>query len=57
MPRIAIMGTGMVGGALDRYFKTQNIQVGLYDPPKGLSDIEVLRDAEIIFIAMPTRDR
>lgn len=50
------MGTGMVGGALDRYFKTQNIQVGLYDPPKGLSDIEVLGDKEIIFIAMPTRD-
>jgi predicted dinucleotide-binding enzyme len=56
MPRIPIMGTGMVGGALDRYFKTQNIQVGWHDPPKGLSDIEVLRDAEIIFIAVPTRD-
>lgn len=54
MSRIAIMGTGMVGGALDRYFRTQNIQAGLYDPPKGLDDAGVLRDAEVIFVAVPT---
>lgn len=54
MPRIAIMGTGMVGGALDRYFKSQNIQAGLYDPPKGLDDVTVLRDADAIFLAVPT---
>jgi UDPglucose 6-dehydrogenase len=54
MPTIAIMGTGMVGGALDRYFKTQNVQAGLFDPPKGLSDIEVLRGADVIFLAVPT---
>lgn len=54
MPRIAIMGTGMVGGALDRYFKTQNVQAGLYDPPKGLDDVAVLRDADVIFLAVPT---
>ncbi len=51
---IAIMGTGMVGGALDRYFKTQAIQAGLFDPPKGLTDASVLRDAEVIFVAVPT---
>ncbi len=54
MPRIAIMGTGMVGGALDRYFKTQDIEAGLYDPPKGLDDVTVLRDADVIFVAVPT---
>lgn len=54
MPHIAIMGTGMVGGALDRYFKTQNVQAGLYDPPKGLDDVAVLRDADVIFLAVPT---
>jgi len=54
MKKITIIGTGMVGGALDRFFKAQNIQAGLYDPPKGLSDVSVLRDAEIIFIAVPT---
>jgi len=52
--RIAIMGTGMVGGALDRYFKTQNIEAGLYDPPKGLSDETVLANADVIFVAVPT---
>lgn len=44
----------MVGGALDRFFKIQNIEVGLYDPPKGLSDLSVLQDADVIFIAVPT---
>lgn len=54
MPNIVIMGTGMVGGALDRYFKTQNIQAGLFDPPKGLEDIEILRGADVVFVAVPT---
>lgn len=54
MPRIAIMGTGMVGGALDRALKLQNVQAGLFDPPKGLSDVTVLRDADVIFVAVPT---
>lgn len=48
------MGAGMVGGALERYFRTQNIAPGVYDPPKGFTDPEVLRDAEVIFIAVPT---
>jgi len=52
--KIAIMGTGMVGGALDRFFQTKGIQAGLYDPPKGLADARVLADADVIFIAVPT---
>lgn len=54
MTRIAIMGTGMVGGALDRYFKTVDVEAGLYDPPKGLDDISVLVEADVIFVAVPT---
>lgn len=54
MPNIAIMGTGMVGGALDRYLKTQNIDALLYDPPKGKKDINALNKADIIFICVPT---
>ncbi|MEK7116013.1 MAG: hypothetical protein AAB879_01315 [Patescibacteria group bacterium] len=54
MPRISIIGTGFVGSALDRYFKSQNIQTGLFDPPKGHHDVNVLRDADVIFIAVPT---
>lgn len=51
---IAIVGAGMVGGALDRYFKTKGIEVGIFDPPKGHHDIGVLEHADTIFIAVPT---
>ena len=54
MTRIAIMGTGMVGGALDRFFRTQNIEAGTFDPPKGYADVSVLKNAEVIFVAVPT---
>ncbi len=54
--RIAVAGTGMVGGALSRYLTVQhpNVQVGLFDPPKGLADTNVLDKAEVIFLAVPT---
>ena len=54
MPRIAIIGTGMVGGALDRFFQIKGIHAGLFDPPKGHADASVLDAADIIFIAVPT---
>lgn len=54
MASIAIIGTGMVGSALGRYFKTQNVQAGLYDPPKGFADPSVLASADVIFVAVPT---
>lgn len=44
----------MVGGALDRFFQTQNISASLFDPPKGLDDVTLLRDADVIFVAVPT---
>jgi UDPglucose 6-dehydrogenase len=54
MQNIAIMGTGMVGGALDRYLKGVGVEAGLYDPPKGLADTGILGRADVIFIAVPT---
>ncbi len=54
MPRISILGAGFVGSALSRFFKLQNVEVGLFDPPKGYSDSRVLRDADVIFVAVPT---
>jgi UDPglucose 6-dehydrogenase len=51
---IAIMGAGMVGGALERYFKTKHIDTGIFDPAKGHTDTSVLEHAEIVFIAVPT---
>jgi UDPglucose 6-dehydrogenase len=54
MKHIAIMGTGMVGGSLDRYFTSRDIVAGLYDPPKGLNDPSVLDRADIVFVCVPT---
>lgn len=54
MKTIAIMGTGMVGGALDRYLASKGITAGLFDPPKGLNDQSVLDKADIVFVAVPT---
>ncbi len=52
--KLAVAGTGMVGGALARSFQEQGFDIGLYDPPKGYADVNVLRIADIIFIAVPT---
>lgn len=53
--KIAIMGAGMVGGALARYFSQhKGIKPILYDPPKGLGDKEELNKANIVFICVPT---
>ncbi len=53
-PRIAVAGTGMVGGALARYLQAKGLEVGLFDPPKGQNDTGVLAEADIVFIAVPT---
>jgi UDPglucose 6-dehydrogenase len=52
--KIAIIGTGYVGSALDRYFQSRGIQAKLFDPPKGHHDAAVLEDAEVVFVAVPT---
>jgi UDPglucose 6-dehydrogenase len=54
MATIAVMGTGMVGGALHRFFRTQNVEAGRYDPPKGFADPSILASADVIFVAVPT---
>ncbi len=51
---IAIMGTGMVGGNLDKFFKSEGIEAGHYDPPKGLGDASVLARADVVFVCVPT---
>ena len=48
------MGNGMVGGSLARFFDSQGVKVGVYDPPQGKMDISVLCDAEMIFLCVPT---
>lgn len=52
--KIAIIGLGYVGGALNCYFQARGTQAALFDPPKGHHDTSVLTDAEVVFVAVPT---
>jgi UDPglucose 6-dehydrogenase len=54
MMNVAIMGVGMVGGNLDKFFRSEKIKAGVYDPPKGLADASVLNRADVIFVCVPT---
>lgn len=51
---LGIIGVGMVGGALKRYFEKKGIKPFLYDKGKNLGSIEKVNQADIIFICVPT---
>jgi len=53
-PKIGIIGVGMVGGTLLRYFKKKKIKTFLYDKGKKLGSIDEVNKADIIFICVPT---
>jgi len=52
--KIGVVGVGWVGGAMARYFSGSGHEVLPYDPPKGHADIGVLKDADAIFVCVPT---
>lgn len=57
--KIGVMGLGMVGGALFRYFETHRKLVPGetllgYDPAKGQDDKALINRADIVFVAVPT---
>ena len=50
-----VVGVGMVGGALARYFEEKReIKPFLYDPGKNLGSVEEINQADIIFLCVPT---
>lgn len=52
---IAIIGTGMVGGALKKYLESrEGIRVISHDPPQGIDNSADLAEVEIFFICVPT---
>ncbi len=53
-PSVAIIGDGVVGGALRAWFTAQQIDAPAYDPLKGLTDRSVLAHADVIFVCVPT---
>jgi len=52
--KIGIIGVGMVGGALNRYFIKKGIKPFLYDKEKELGFVENINLANIVFICVPT---
>ncbi|PIR66403.1 MAG: hypothetical protein COU51_03935 [Parcubacteria group bacterium CG10_big_fil_rev_8_21_14_0_10_36_14] len=52
--KIGIMGVGMVGGAMARFFEKNGEMPILYDPPRGLDSKEEINKADIIFVCVPT---
>jgi len=56
---IGIMGLGMVGGALYRYFEhhrkmAPGVDLLGYDPAKGHTDLALVNRADIVFVCVPT---
>ncbi len=52
--KIGIVGVGMVGGALQRYFEKKGFKLFLYDKGRNLGSPEEVNQADIIFICVPT---
>lgn len=53
--KIGIVGVGMVGGAMQRYFENkEEIELFLYDKGKSLGSPDEVNKAEIVFICVPT---
>lgn len=52
--KIGIIGVGVVGGALKKWFESQGHEVFLYDVPKQLGTRESLNNAGVMFVAVPT---
>jgi len=53
--RIGIIGVGMVGGVIKRYFeKKPNYQLFIYDKGKSLGSMEEVNKAEFIYLCVPT---
>src|SRR3989344_1466303 len=52
--KIGIIGVGVVGGALKKWYESQGHQVFLHDVPKNIGSKKSVNHADIIFIAVPT---
>jgi len=53
--KIGIIGRGIVGGAMYRYFKKKmSVEVVAYDKGKNEGSIKEVNEADIIFICVPT---
>lgn len=51
---VGVIGVGMVGGALARWFEKQGHRVFLFDLHKGLGAKSAVNNGEVVFVAVPT---
>ncbi len=51
---VGIMGTGMVGGSVQRYFESSGVTPFVYDKGKQIGSVEDVNRADIVFICVPT---
>lgn len=51
---IGIMGLGVVGDAVHRWFESRNFALRVYDPYRGLGSEDAINEADIVFICVPT---
>jgi len=51
---IGIMGLGMVGGALKRYFDKAGFKVFFYDKGKNSGSMEEVNQTDVVFVCVPT---
>lgn len=51
---VGIMGTGMVGGALQRYFESVGVTPFTYDKGKNEGAVADVNKADVVFVAVPT---
>src|SRR3989344_6731872 len=52
--RIGIIGVGMVGGALARYYEGKGKPLLLYDKEKNMGSLEEIMRADVMFVCVPT---
>lgn len=53
-PKIGIIGVGMVGGAVRRYFESRKVKPFLYDKGKKLGSLQEVNKADVVFVCVPT---
>lgn len=52
--KVSIIGVGMVGEALKKYFEEKEIRPFLYDKNKNIGSVDEANQADVIFICVPT---
>ncbi len=51
---VGIMGVGIVGDGVHHYFERTDHELRVYDPGRGLGSVELINEADVVFICVPT---